>query len=400
MTSDSTDKLYLYYEREKTLPTFAQFSTHEELEQYENQRKNVFTEKLRLPTRIFQGSRLLEFGPDSGENSLVFAKWGASLTLVEPNLDAHSRILSYFEKFNLVKNLDSLIQEELAKFRSSQKFQLIDAEGFIYTVRPEESWLELFRKLLDEDGFAVISYYEADGGFLELVLKLIHVRAKFFTGLEAEKNAWQLFQAKWNSIPHTRSFKSWVMDVLENPFVRYQYFFDATSLCVKLFQYGYSLYSSWPNYIDYLNIYWHKKKLSEEEKLKKNLNFIARSRLSFLLGKKLFLTSQSAKEIQEINNKITDLIGLVDRLIDRFEIEEMNRAIAIVEDIAAVLQGDLAIADSDNDKKEAIQSIETIQRIFCLLAANDIHGLTEFCNSDVAFIRDWGIPCHFVVFQK
>ncbi|MBE9116856.1 methyltransferase domain-containing protein [Lusitaniella coriacea LEGE 07157] len=400
MNPEQTDKLYLYYEREQTLPTFARFNGTEELDRYESQRANVFTEKLNLPTQIFKDAKLLEFGPDSGENALAFARWGASLTLVEPNPDAHTRILAYFEKFNLKIKLENLVKEELAKFKSDKKFDFIDAEGFIYTFRPESIWLELFKELLDDNGFALVNYYEAAGGFFELILKLIHARVKSLTGLEAEENAWKLFQPKWDSIPHTRAFKSWVMDVLENPFVRYEYFFDAGDLCKKLFEHGYSLYSSWPNYIDRLDIYWHKKQLSESEKLQRNLEFIARSRLSFTFGKKLFLTHPSATEIQKISDDVTELIVLVDGLIDRFETDKLEKARDRAEQIKTVLNGDAVLADSEQDKQEAIQLVGTIQRIFDLLAADDVKGLTEFCHSDPAFIKNWGIPYHFIVFQK
>ena len=36
-----------------------------------------------VPPALFRGADVLEFGPDSGENAVVFARWGARLTLVE-----------------------------------------------------------------------------------------------------------------------------------------------------------------------------------------------------------------------------------------------------------------------------------------------------------------------------
>ncbi|CCQ53633.1 methyltransferase domain-containing protein (plasmid) [Crocosphaera watsonii WH 8501] len=400
MTNKKDDKLFLYYEREKTLPTFARFKTVEDLDKYESQRARIFTEKLKLPTQLFKGIKLLEFGPDSGENSLAFARWGASLTLVEPNSDAHVPIKNYLENFGLKDKLDVLVEEEISKFTSQKKYQFIDAEGFIYTFRPESIWLNLFKDLLDDQGFCLINYYEASGGFLELILKLIHAKTKTLRGLSPEENAWQLFESKWNSIPHTRSFKSWVMDVLENPFVRYEYFFDASELCQQLFDYGYSVYSSWPNYQDTLSIYWHKMQLSEAEKLNNNLDYIARSRLGFLLGKKLFLTVQSSEKVKEINDYAHQLTRVVDHAIDDLDSDKIWQAYHYLEPIKNILIGDTVLANSIQDKQEAIKLVETLQTVMQLLTKNDSDDIEQFCNTNPLFIKSWGIPYHFIVFQK
>ena len=73
----------------------------------------ILTEKLFLPRRLFSNARLIEFGPDAGENSLVFALWGASCTLVEPNLKARPIIRGYFQQFGLSHGLVSLEAKEL-----------------------------------------------------------------------------------------------------------------------------------------------------------------------------------------------------------------------------------------------------------------------------------------------
>lgn len=400
MTTNNTDKMYAYYKEQEVLPTFARFTTIEQLEQYERQRYHVFCEKLRLPIRMFEGARIVEFGPDSGENSLVFARWGASLTLAEPNPNAHPRILEYFDRFNLRDKLQSLREVDIASFESQEKFQLIDAEGFIYTVRPESIWIDLFSRILDNNGFCVINYYEATASFLELVLKLIHARTKALTGLESVENAWSLFQNKWNSIPHTRAFESWVMDVLDNPFVRYKYFLNASDLCEKLSQAGFSLYSSWPNYIDTLSVYWHKKELSSEEQLTRNLDFIARSSLSFALGKKLFIFSQSQAEVLRIRDLVIELVTTLDSLIEAFDKACLQNLCQNLEEIEAFLAGNQVLADSEQEKIEAALVLRSIRKILEFLASDDLKGLTEFCNSDTAFIKNWGVQYHFAVFRK
>jgi len=401
MTVENTDsKLYLYYQNQGILPTYARFAGSEELQKYQQLRAHLFLEKLCLPPKIFRGSRLVEFGPDSGENSLIFAKWGAEVTLVEPNPNAWMPISNYFEKFGLSNQLQTLAKVSLQDFETSDKFDFIDAEGFIYTIKPDVVWINLFSKILAENGFLVLSYYETFGCFLELILKLINARAKSLTGLDSKEIAWKLFEAKWNSIPHTRSFESWVMDVLDNPYVRLKYLFNLAQILPALAEASFSLYSSWPIYSDSLSFYWHKKVLPPEQKLKSTLAHTARSCLSFAFGKKLFLCSESTDPVQLANEVLINLLTVVDNSLDEFHPDILKVGSNSLAQIKNLIKGNAVLADAQQDKEDAIKLIESVQQIFNFLVEGDIDRLITFCNSDPAFISFWGLPCHFAVFKK
>ncbi len=178
------DKLFQYYAHEQFLPTFGNFENASKLAQYTDARRTVFVEKLMLPIQMFDGADVLEFGPDTGENALVFAQWGARLTLAEPNLHAHGQIRQYFERFGLSDSIADLRSDDIEAFASDRKYDLIDAEGFIYTVQPTSLWLSAFSRNLRPGGYAVVSYYETRGTFIELVLKAIHSSCKSLTSLE------------------------------------------------------------------------------------------------------------------------------------------------------------------------------------------------------------------------
>lgn len=399
MAPNNTDKLYLYYQQKDVLPTYARFATIEDLNKHNLFRHNFFLDKLHLPPKIFQGANLIEFGPDCGENSLVFASWGADVTLVEPNPNAWSHILDYFKKFGLSEKL-KLVRVDIESFEPKEKFQFIDAEGFVYTVRPESIWVNLFNRILEEDGFFIISYYESLGSLLELIHKLIYARAKDITGLDSKDMAWKLFQTKWNSIPHTRSFNSWVIDVLNNPFVKLKYFFNARSLCEQLAKNGFLLYSSWPNYLDFSSVYWHKRELPFDLRVAKSLDFITRSSLSFVFGKKLFIYSEADDEVKSINDMLLELIVLIDRSIDEFNKNAIKKCDGYLDKIKRFLSEKSIAADSQEDKVEVLQLIKSIRKLFELLIIGNIDKLINFCNSDRVFIRSWGIPAHFAVFRK
>lgn len=400
MSQRNTDTLYLYYQQKGVLPTHARFSTKEDLDKYQLSRSKLFSNKLHLPPQMFQGANMIEFGPDSGENSLVFARWDASLTLVEPNPNSWPYIENYFKKFGLGDKLKSLVKVSLESFETTEKFRFIDAEGFIYTIRPESIWINLFNQILEKDGFFIIFYMEAYSSLIELILKLVYTRVKGVLGHGSNNIAWKLFKAKWNSIPHTRSFDSWVMDVLDNPFVRLKYLFSASSLSTQLSKAGFSLYSSWPNYIDFLSVYWHKTELSLKDKLANNLDYIARSRLSFAFGKKLFLCSESKEAIKTVGEELMKLLSLVDQSIDEFDEISFKKSNVYLDKIKCFLADDTYMVGSHQAKLESLDLLESIRRIFELLIAADTGGLISFCNSDRTFIKSWGLPSHFAVFRK
>ncbi|VEN74513.1 conserved hypothetical protein [Candidatus Desulfarcum epimagneticum] len=391
------EKLYSYYQKTNLLPTAAGFSSKDDLEKYEAYRYSFLLNKLSIPPQIFKARDLIEFGPDSGENSLVFAKWGADITLVEPNRNAWHNITEYFSRYELEDRLRSLEKIELENFTPTKKYDFIDAEGFIYTIKPDDLWIKLFNNALKKNGFFIVSYYERYGAVFELILKLIYNSAKNITKSKTKEIAWKLFKKKWLSIPHTRSFDSWVMDVLENPFVRYKYFLDATDLCKKCFENNFTLYSSWPRYQECMDIYWHKKEQDLKKKLKQQIDFIKRSRLSFIFGKKLFVFSKKTDKFQTLLNKF---IKLIDKSIDGFDRESINECRDVLKKIEnTVNDKSFLLTDSDN-VKYLFQITEIIKEILKLLNEGDIKKIIHFCNSNKIFINMWGMPTHFSVFQK
>jgi hypothetical protein len=394
-----SDTLHGYYGRQDVLPTYGGFASAAELTAYERERRGLFTHKLQLPPRLFDGASVLEFGPDAGENSLVFALWGASMSLEEPNGKAHPVIREYFDRFGLSARLASLgdadVEAYAARPDSGEKFGFIDAEGFIYAVRPLGVWMELFARLLAEDGLLVLFYCEAYGSFFELLLKVIHARARELTGASDMETARGLFQAKWDSIPHKRTMESWVMDVILNPFVRLEYLLEPLELCDEMARAGFYLYSSWPRYNDALDVSWFKKPFNEQDTAASRADFVGRSRLAHVFGRKHFLV----KSDPSIEATLSQLVALVDGLIDRFDKGEADRAAACLSELERVIESD-EVLSMPEDRMAASSSVRSAIRILDLLSAGDVDELRGFCNTDQAFIESWGMPSHFAVFGR
>lgn len=390
-----TEKMYEYYAAQDVQPTFADFSGDAELFKYAKLRNDVFF-RMSLPPALFRNKDLLEFGPDTGENSLVFAQWGANVTLVEPNKEAHPYIERYFSKFKLELSLKEIVAKSVLDFTPAKLYDIIDAEGFIYTVQPTSAWIAKLHECLRPDGFAIVTYVEMYGGFMELLLKALYQSAlrkgTSGHGVELVK---QLFLPKWDSIPHTRKIESWFMDVIQNPFVRKKYFIDPAQLLHEMHEGNFRLYSSWPNYKDVLAMNWIKGAYSAKQDNDAAIAYIEQSRLSHFLSTQCMLAAPSPA----ISEGLAELVGIVDGLIDEPSEAKCRSAIAVLDELLAYLASGQIIT-SALDAIKAKNILTMIRTAMTLIECGSAEDLIKFCREDKVFIATWGMPNHHGIFQK
>ena len=380
-------------------PTFAALTDAAAFAEYTEGRRRVFTDKLLLPPLLFEGQEVLEFGPDTGENALVFAKWGARMTLCEPNPRAHPQIREYFEKFGVQSQLLEINQADVVSYQAHRDFDVIIAEGFIYTVQPTELWLCRLSSCLKDEGLAIISYYEKTGAFLELVLKVILAAYRRQAQDDPVLAARDLFQAKWDSIPHTRQFESWVRDVLVNPFVRLAYFLDSATLLEEAVHENLALYASWPVYRQPLQPYWHKRVLSQTSETERDKSHLHRSRLSFLLGDMAYLTLGTT-EMEVINKTVDALLLSLDRLIDTDDADALMVCLSTLETLRKVLSEGGVLVESTDALNRADSLLASVHTLLSLIQTGEPEQLRRRCNEDTAFIAAWGMPTHYAVLRR
>jgi predicted O-methyltransferase YrrM len=391
-------RMYEYYARQNVLPTVANLGDEQALDRYVAGRRRLFEELLMIPLGVFAGARVVEFGPDSGENSLAFARFGSILTLVEPNPKALPKIKSYLETFGVGPQIASVEHADVEGFKTDQTFDIVDAEGFIYTVQPTSLWLDIFNGLLNPGGLLVVNYCERCGSIIETLTKAIHALIKSATGMPSVDAARSVFQAKWDTIPHTRSFESWVMDVLENPFVRRHFFIDAEVLPGLAAQHGFSLHSSWPNYRDPFSVHWHKAAVPEEQRLEADRDFTRRSRLGHFFGHRVFMADPRPEVVLQATKMLHQFSEDIDALIDTpAEPNLLARCSDSLRHIGDVLSNGNILTDDMARARALLASVEECLR---LMAQRDVPGLIHFCSTDAVFLKTWGLPYHFAVFRK
>jgi hypothetical protein len=232
------------------------------------------------------------------------------------------------------------------------------------------------------------------GAFIELSLRALHLAYRALTGADASTSAAELYRPKWDAIPHTRSFASWVMDVLENPFVRLATFLDAETFVGEALDEGFDLYATHPRYDDGLAVEWHKKVLRPSERAARAVRHIRASALSFLCGRKLYVGDE--ERAATIAVSAGRCAALADRVVAG-ELDAAAEAAEILSALGSQARDRGVVADSAGSRAEAAAIFESFARAYRCVAAGDAAALRAHTREDAAFLTAWGMPTHFAV---
>jgi hypothetical protein len=389
--------LYEYYGQQNIAPTFADLRDEAAVDAYQSAREILLGDRLALPIPLFRGAEILEYGPDTGENALVFARLGSRLTLVEPARTAHAKIRAYFERFAPPHALRELLAADVLGYQPDRRFDMIVAEGFIYTVQPSTLWLTAFQRALVPGGLALISYIERSASLFELLLRVPFAALRRRAGNDRVAAAELLYGRKWARIPHTRSFASWVMDVLDNPFMRLRYFIDARELVEQSAACGLSIHSAWPMYRDGLENVWIKHPVTPHQRLERTCAHLGRSVLTFALGTKAYLVDD--ERAAGISRIVGAAVDAADALIDADDAHVSRRLAAALRELATAAREARRIVDPSDAFESAIALLDAWADVASLIARGALDGAITRLNEDPVLLDGWGAPTHLAVLR-
>jgi SAM-dependent methyltransferase len=389
-------RLHDYYRVKGQSPTFGSLKTPEDLDRHVAARTRLFLDRLGLPPRLFRDACVLEFGPDTGENALVFARWGATVDLIEPNRQSWPQIESYFRQYGLAGRLGGIDGAALQDFAPQRVYDAVVCEGFIHTIQPPSVWIDILRRAVAPGGFLVLFYYERTALLVDLFHRAVHRSYGRLAGGASVDSARRLFGAKWDAIPHMRRFESWVMDVLDNPYTSTRYTLDAATLVADLAKAGFALHQSWPRYRDELRMAWHK--APETDVVAETGRHLPRLALGHALGKTLFAHGPEAE--------VEALRGRIDQVLDALEasIETAEAWSGVADGLAAMGRavGDpgLIFAPDPSVRAAAEEALDALTTLARHLAAGDAEAIAGFAATDPVFRTTWGQPAHYSVFRQ
>ncbi len=227
-------------------------------------RRNLYERHLGIPLTLLRDRAVLEFGPNSGENALVLAFSGAALTLVEPNEQVLPRLRDLFARMGVADRITALCHETIQTFSTTQLFDLVLAEGFLYTLPDRTALLGKIAGFLRPGGLGVVSFNDRMGGLLEMVRRMVLFRTCRLAGVrealsdDCRNLAERLYGDDFRRLPASRSFEMWWKDTLVNPFCAAASLWSLPEILPILTAHQCAFHSSSPLWVTNQHYTWYK----------------------------------------------------------------------------------------------------------------------------------------------
>lgn len=286
--ADDTGSLVEYYQRHHFNPVLIRVEEEAVWASHFEKRRNLYERHLGLPLPFLNGASVLEFGANSGENALVPALFGARLTLVEPNPQVLPRLRDLFARFDADGQIDALACEGVGEYRSDRLFDLVVAEGFLYTLPDREPLLRKIAGHVAPGRFGVLSFNDRYGSLLEYLRRAILFRACNLTGVTDPQSAGclalarELYADDFARLNSSRTFEAWWRDTLINPFCRTAHLWSVPEVLRILTEEGCEFHSSSPVWNTSGHYDWYKNLRSPDARREQVLRNW-RSNLSYFL---------------------------------------------------------------------------------------------------------------------
>jgi hypothetical protein len=244
-------KLHEYYKKNAINPVPVNSKNILNLRKHFLIRKNLIENHLKIPLFLINNKKILEVGPNTGENSLLFAFNKCRITFVEPSIKSICQLKKNYKKFNKLNYIEKIINKPLESVKINSKFNLVIAEGFLNTLRNRNKHLKYLAKKVDTEGLLIINYDDFYGSFVELVksniLKKECENLNVPLGSKTSFNiAKRLFLKDYKKFKNSRPFKAYWEDQLASPFAGCIWkFSDIIKILNKSKLYFYSSSPSW-----------------------------------------------------------------------------------------------------------------------------------------------------------
>lgn len=307
--------LFEYYKINKINPVPLNLKTNAKLKKHLFLRKNLIENHLRIPLPLLKNKKILEIGPNTGENSLLFAMHGCEITLIEPNKKSLDQLIKNYKRLNLYKNIKKIFPKRFEEINLKSKFDIVIAEGFLNTLKNRNTYLKKITELVDKKGLLLINHDDFYGSFFELlksnILKMECYKKNFsLIGKDSYRISKKLFYNDYKMMKNTRPFSAYWKDQLASPFAGYVWkYSDILNTLGSLKMYFYSSSPSWFSQSFFL---WYK-----NFKIKKNYFKSINNQVNSFYKDSLdyFLTGlKKTNEIIFPQKKIKELDSLIKEL--------------------------------------------------------------------------------------
>lgn len=391
-----TEKSILtYYQQQNFNPVEINIFDNREWIIHLTKRRNLYN-CLGIPLYLLRGCSVLEFGCNSGENSIVFASMGANLTLVEPNHKVLDRLYKNFDIFNLKDRIISLHKIDIESFESNQIYDLVIAEGFLPSLPSRDELLNKLISFVAPGGFLSISFGNMHGMLIEMLRRLIFWRAchtnriELILSKEALELAKMLFFNDFSRINASRKFEAWWQDSLVSPFFTWKDIkWSYHEIIPTIEMAGCEFFSSSPRWTLLDEFNWYKNVFSTRERHARLFEIYYHRLPYFWTGLKEVATLEIAPPKEVVND--------TKKFIKKMA--EYTQQYPVSSDIIPYPN---TLCDYLNNTKVPILkrfSVD-IQNLLESIFFDDFYKFLKIYQKTKELRNLWGVPYHYASFQK
>lgn len=391
----SSKSLLEYYQHNSFNPVPIPLEDRAAWESHFAKRHNLYERHLGIPFSLLQNRSIIEFGCNSGENALVLAYVGANLTLVEPNNQVLPQLKALFQKFGVTERIAALVTEGIDTFESDIPYDIVLAEGFLFTLPNRDEMVQKIGRLLKPGGLGVISFNDRYGCLLEMTRRMVVWRAYQLQGIDnihtqaALNLAEKLYAEDFSKLKASRSFEAWWKDTLINPFLASKYHWSYPELIPLLEQMGCEFYSSSPKWTAIDRFTWYKN-VSDSSKHHQQLTENLRMYLPF------FLTGLPPS-VGEMSSASSAVIDSLTKLIEQLSDYTVNWGTPIEAVIYPPLLDEYLSQSQDSRLQQF--NIE-MKNIYEAAKYNKLDRLISAYHESKCVRSMWGAPYHYICFSK
>jgi len=391
----SFETLLGYYQQSRFNPVPISLETPQAWHAHCARRRNLYERHLSIPLALIRDKTVLEFGCNTGENSLVLASLGAKLTLVEPNEQAHEALYCNFKRFHLESQIAQVVPASINEFQSSDQFDLVIAEGFLYTLPNRDSMLQKVCSFVKPGLLGVVSFNDVCGCFLEMLRRAVLRRSCQLSGIAdwgSERGlsiAEELFLEDFRALPASRPFQAWWKDTLVNPFLAYDFLWDYHRIIPLLGSVDCHFWACSPKWVMTDAFAWYKSVSDLSARAQELLTSWPEKLTYFLFGHPFSTSRVSSPE--------PVIIGEVYRLVREWSDFSLTQGTHP----SSMLLPDRLYAFLEQNQDERIQRLcRELRQVSLAMQQDSMDMLRVAYHNANELRRSWGAAYHYLAFQK
>lgn len=136
------------------------------------QRERLFRDLLHFPPKMFEGSRVLDLGAGTGENTIYYARWGARCTLVEINDQALARANHIFSTFAGETAAHRFVRSSLFDYDEDVQYDIAISNAVLHCTADKERGFRHLCRFARPGGWVMLGIASKAGNAQRMLQRL------------------------------------------------------------------------------------------------------------------------------------------------------------------------------------------------------------------------------------